>query len=99
MIAYKLFQIKRDGQLASLFINKKARYSLDEWLTAEDIPTKGYAPRYGWHCTNSPNAPHLSMKNRTWFEVEIEDYSEVKRPASQGGIWYIAKQIKINKQL
>lgn len=32
---------------------------------------------------------------RVWKMVEIEDYTEFKRPKSQGGMWYLAKRIKI----
>ena len=89
----------KDGSLSSLFINKKDRYKIGEWMSAEFHPTNGYAERYGWHCTHAPCAPHLSMNNRSWFEVEIEDYEIIRRPESQGGIWFLAKQIKINKNL
>ena len=33
-------------------------------------------------------------EKREWWMVEIEDYEELKRPESQGGIWYISKRIK-----
>lgn len=40
-------------------------------------------------------APHLSVKGRRWFEIEMEEFEEFKRPVSQGGIWYLANKIKI----
>jgi len=95
MIAYKLFRLRKDGSISSLFINKKRRLEFDKWLKSEEFPTKGFAFRPGWHSTNSPNAPHLGMKNRKWFRVEIKDFVEIKRPESQGGIWYLSKWIKI----
>jgi hypothetical protein len=95
MVAYKLFRVLKDGSISSLFINKKRRLPLGIWLEAESFPTKGFAIRPYWHCTNSPEAPHLSMKNRGWFKVEMEDFEELSRPKSQGGLWYLAKKIKI----
>ena len=95
MIAYKLFRVLKDGSISSLFINKKRRLPLNVWLEAESFPTKGFAVRPYWHCTNHPAAPHLSMKGRAWFKVEIDDFEEFNRPKSQGGLWYLAKKIKI----
>lgn len=57
--AYKLFRRRGDGSLGPLFINKRQRIPLGEWLQAEDHPTKGYAHRPGWHCGVAPSAPHL----------------------------------------
>lgn len=99
MIGYKLLHKRSDGSLGPLFINRKLRVSIGEWLKAESHPTKGFAVRPGWHITNSPEAPHLSMKNRVWCEVEFEDYYDFKRPASQGGIWYIANWMKVIREL
>lgn len=99
MIAYKLFRVMKDDTISSLFINKKARHPIKKWLSAIDVPTKGFTHRCGWHCTANPIAPHLSKQGRAWFEVEIKDYEILQRPMSQGGIWYLAKNIKINKQL
>ncbi len=94
MIAYKLVRLLKDGSLSPLFINKKFRIPLGEWLEAEDHKTKGFAHRPGWHCTSSANAPHLSLFDRVWVEVEIEDYAVIHRPERQGGIWYLANRIK-----
>jgi len=99
MIVYKLFREMKDGNLSSLFINKKARYKLGQWMDAENHPTKGYANRFGWHSCNKPIAPHLSTKNRNWYKCEIKDYVEIKRPISQGGKWFISKKIKILEKL
>jgi hypothetical protein len=99
MKAYKLFRVLKNGSIASLFINKNIRHQIGVWLEAEDHPTKGYARRWGWHSVEKPVAPHLSMKGRAWFEVEIEDFDRIKRPLSQGAQWYISKRIKIIKQL
>lgn len=95
MIAYKLFNVRKDGSIGPLFINRRQRLPVGVWMDAEDHPTKGYAHRPGWHCCRTPEAPHLSEKGRHWYKVEIEDYQEFKRPESQGGLWYLAGRIKI----
>jgi hypothetical protein len=95
MIAYKLFRELKSGEITPLFINKTKRLPLNEWMDAECHPTKGFAIRPFWHCTSTPNAPHLSEKNRIWLKVEIEDYTEFIRPDNQGGKWYLAGKMKI----
>jgi hypothetical protein len=95
MLAYKLFQLRKDGTIGSLFINRKRILTREAWLEAEAYPTKGFAFRPFWHCTSEPNAPHLSNKHRIWLPVEMEEYEVFPRPKLQGGIWYLAKRIKI----
>ena len=95
MIGYKLFRVRKNGTLGSLFINRKAVLKLNEWLDYEEHLTKNFKFRPGWHICKSPNAPHLSMKNRKWYKVEFEDFETLKRPLHQGDDWYIAKRIKI----
>lgn len=99
MKAYKLLKKRKNGTLGPLFINRRQVILEDTWLEAENHPTKGYAERPGWHCASSPHAPHLSEKNRVWCEVEIKDYYEFKRPARQGGIWLIANQMKLIREI
>ena len=99
MIAYKLFRVLKDDSISSLFINKKRRLPINIWLEAESFPTKGFAVRPYWHCTSNPIAPHLSMKGRAWFKVEMEDFEEFNRPKAQGGLWYLAKKIKIIERI
>jgi hypothetical protein len=99
MIAYKLFRKLKDGSLAPLFINKKSRIPLNQWLDAEPHLTKGFAFRKGWHCTLEPKAPHLSTKDRVWAEVEIDNYEYYNRPESQGGTWVLAQKIKVIREL
>ena len=91
--AYKLFRVRKDGSIGPLFINKKLRIKIGEWMEAEDHPTKGYAHRPGWHAAPAPHAPHLSMNGRKWFKVFIEDYVPLLRPKSQGGEWLLAKRL------
>jgi len=99
MKAHKLVRLMKDGTLSSLFIGKRQRLSMGKWLEAECIPTKGFAVRPGWHCTKKPIAPHLSIKGRVWVQVDIEDYTELHRPISQGGVWYLANNMKIIKKI
>ena len=99
MIAYKLFRVRKDGTIGSLFINKKAILPLNEWITAKSYPTKGFKVRPYWHTTSTPYAPHLSMKGRGWYKVEIADYTEFKRPSSQGGVWYLANKMMVLEKI
>lgn len=99
MICYKLFRKLKNGDITSLFINKKERLDYNKWIMAENHPTKGYKERPYWHCLEKPDAPHLSLKNRVWVEVEIRDFIEYERPCNQGSKWYLAKEIRILKPL
>ena len=92
-VAYKLLRRRRDGSLGPLFINRRQRIPVGAWLPAEDIPTKGYAHRPGWHCCCQPYAPHLSERGRVWYVVELEGVRMMRRPASQGGTWYLAEKM------
>jgi hypothetical protein len=99
MIAYKLLRRRRDGSLGPLFINQRQRIPAGVWLDAEDHPTKGYARRPGWHAAPRPEAPHLSLRGRVWCIVEIEDYVPLTRPEAQGGLWYLAKRMKLLQEI
>lgn len=99
MIAYKLLRKRKNGTLGPLFINRKQIIPMGRWLQAESHPTKGYAVRPGWHTTSKPEAPHLSMKDRVWMKVEIEDYKELRRPSNQGGLWWLANRMKVLGEL
>lgn len=95
MIAYKLCRQKKNGDITSLFIDKSKSLPFNIWLTAECYPTTGFKVRPFWHCTSQPVAPHLSEKGRVWIKVEMKDYEEFLRPNNQGGMWFLAKQIKL----
>jgi hypothetical protein len=77
--AYKMFRTLKQhpGKLFSLFISKTNPVPVGVWVLAQHIPTKGYAPRPGWHAGLKPVAPHLMCKDgtmpkdRVWAEVEI----------------------------
>jgi hypothetical protein len=97
---YKLFKKRKDGTLGSLFINQKAKLKFDTWYEAEtEHYKKGFTYRPGWHCTGEKNAPHLTERGRVWCKVEIYDYEELIRPQIQGSKWYLAKNMKIIKEV
>jgi hypothetical protein len=93
--AYKLFRVRSDGSLGSLFIKAKDKIPVGEWLDAEDNPTAGFAQRKGWHAVPQPIAPHLSPKGRAWYVVKLRDAKLHARPKTQGGNWYLANQMKV----
>lgn len=99
MKAYKLFKLRKNGTISSLFIDNKKVLPLKKWMRAFAIPTEGFAFRPGWHCMSKRSAPHLSKKNRIWAEVEIKDFESIQRPKSQGGLWYLSKWMKVKKIL
>lgn len=95
IIAYKLFRIRKDGSLGSLFINKKDILKQGIWLKSELYPTKGFSIRKGWHALLKPEAPHLSLNNRQWYKVKVKCFTEFERPKSQGGKWVLADEMMI----
>jgi hypothetical protein len=99
-IGYKLFKVRANGTLGPLFINARQVVPLNEWLPAEDHPTKGFAHRPGWHATLQPVAPHLSEHpksgpRRVWMRVEMAGVTRYARPESQGGTWALASAIRV----
>lgn len=92
---YKLVRKMKDGTIAPLFINKKFRFPIGEWLESESHPTKGFAYRPGWHCTLKMEAPHLSEKDRVWVKGLAENYELYDRPESQGGTWVLSQRFKV----
>lgn len=92
---WKLFRRRKDGSLGPLFINKRQKLYPGVVYEAEEHRTPGFAFRPGWHVCSKRSAPHLSKRDRVWAKVEIEGYTEHKRPACQGGLWYTAKKMTI----
>lgn len=92
---WKLFRVRRDGSLGSLFINRNAVLPVGVWMQAGDHPTKGYAHRPYWHAGQEPNAPHLSLTGRIWLQVELRDVKKFIRPICQGGVWFLAGWLRI----
>lgn len=102
--AFKLLRKRADGTLGPLFINRNQVIEPGVWLEAEEHPTKGFAFRPGWHCAPEPSAPHLktslkSGEQRVWCEVLITDHTSIKRPAAQGGAWFLAKRMQLVKEV
>ena len=93
---YKLFKVRKDGSIGPLFINARQRIPVGEWIPAETHHRKkGFAYRPGWHLTTAPVAPHLSERGRAWYAVEAKGVVRYPRPASQGGEWILAKEIRV----
>lgn len=105
MRAYKIFRIRKDGSIGTLFIDKRARLEIGQWYRAKDLPTKGFAHRPGWHSCSSLSAPILEntrtarRENRWWFEVEIKEATPNPRPLKQGGMCYISPWIRIVRRV
>jgi hypothetical protein len=93
---YKLFRVRRDGSLGSLFIDKKKVLPVGQWLNALEVPTKGFAFRPGFHACSEPVAPHLSKEGRVWARVSLIGVTKHRRPETQGGLWYTAKRMRID---
>jgi len=94
MYGYKLFEQDSKGNLYPLFIDKKEWARLGMWLPAKFVPTKGFAPRGGWHIGTIPDAPWLrsadgsykSQRGKTFKRVWVlceynstHDYNEYVR--------------------
>lgn len=96
MIGCKLFRVRRDGTLGSLFINRTKILQAGVLYRAKTYPTKGFAVRPGFHICKEPRAPHLSMKGRQWYRVRFGgDVQFHLQPDSQGGLWYTATNMTI----
>ena len=97
--AYKLVRVRKNGTLGPLFFDRKLVVPMHEWLTAKALHQKGFAFRPGWHCCSTPVAPHLSKTDRVWIQVSIKGAKKHQRPVAQGGLWYTAKQMRVEKVL
>jgi hypothetical protein len=96
MHAYKLLRVRKDGSIGPLFFDARQRIVTGDWLRAKHGMHKaGFAYRPGWHASVKPIAPHLTEVGRQWFHVEISNFVRYKRPAKQGGLWYIAQYIRL----
>ncbi len=70
-----------------------------EWIEAKAYPTKGFALRPFWHCTEKCEAPHLTTRGRVWIKVEMAEFTEMMRPQSQGGKWFLARKIRLLEEI
>jgi hypothetical protein len=96
---YKLFRLRKNGTLGPLFIDPKLVVRPYVWLKAKAVRTEGFAFRPGWHACSKKLAPHLSKRGRVWCKVSLAGVTEHYRPTSQGGLWYTARWLKIEKIL
>ena len=97
-IGYKLMRTRKDGSIGSLYVNRKYKVPRGRWLRAEAFDTSklGLKFRPGWHCMRLPFAPHLKLTDdRSWVKVEMRHVKKYDRPKSQGGEWYLAREIRI----
>lgn len=95
-VGYKLFRLRKDGSLGSLFFNCSYRLPVGCWLAAIPIAKRGFAYRPGWHILKTPKCPHLSKKGRVIRKVLFCGNVQIHyRPKRQGGIWYTADAIYI----
>lgn len=94
-LAYKLFRVRKDGTLGSLFINRAQRIPVGRRVKAYAHRTDGFAYRPGWHACHVPTAPHLTEKGRRWYAVLLEDFKEHEKPPSQGGLWFTARYMTV----
>lgn len=108
MKAYKLFKIRKDGTLGSLFIGASKVLPIGiemqaekDLLVSENLKRK-FTYRPFWHATSLPKADHLKIDaivKRVWAEVDIKEFTELKRPDYQGGKWFLAERLTIKKIL
>lgn len=95
MMAYKLFRVRSNGTIGSLFINKSQIIPVGRQMLALPHKTDGFKYRVGWHCCPWPHMPHLSNRGRKWFVVEIFGVTLLKRSKKQGRKWYIAQRMTV----
>jgi hypothetical protein len=95
MKAYKLFRVRKDGSLGSLYINRRARYTPGYWYHFEEVPTKGFGWRPGFHALPQPEASWINEKEeRVWYHVELK---RVTVHLTHKGEWYTAEEMKVLK--
>jgi len=101
MIAYKLLRQRNDGTLGPLFVGRDTVIPVGTWMRAQmNLPHPGLAHRPGYHCCSTKRAPHIKLRlkngeQRVWCTVEVDEYTELKRPETQGGLWYISNKMKV----
>jgi hypothetical protein len=99
MIGYKLLRKRRDGTYGSLFINRRQRLVGGTVYPAKAYRKRGYTYRPGWHILPRPEAPHLSIKGRTWCRIEFDHSDTLERPTHQGGTWYLGSSMTILEEV
>ena len=77
---YKLFEMNKDGKLFPLFIGKSEETPMNKWVHADNIPTKGFAARPGWHIGETcPDAPWLKSYDGTDLGYYKSRFAKGKR--------------------
>lgn len=97
--AYKLLRKRKNGTLGSLFVDRRTVLVTGQWYEAVNHQPRSLKERPGWHCLLRPCAPHLSSRDRVWCEVMVRDVAVLSRPASQGGAWLLAREMRIEREL
>ena len=92
---WKLLKLRKDGSIGSLFCNARRKLPVGEWMPAEPHPRKTLAFRPFWHVMSERRAPHLAERGRVWCRVEGRIHEVMRRPASQGGVWYLCSEVRI----
>lgn len=97
MTGWKLFRVRKDGTLGSLFIDRQRPLAVGQWMRAKRVRTNGYAYRPGWHVLLKRSAPHLSTRGRVWRRVTARHILGVhERPRAQGGTWVTCRDLRID---
>lgn len=78
-IGYKLFEMRDDGKLFPLFIDKKKETPMNQWVFAENVMEhRGFAHRPGWHIgATMPSAPWLLGADGTYKSQRGKRYKRV----------------------
>lgn len=100
IVAYKLMHLRKDGTLGPLMIDRTLVVPVGKWVHAKPRRTPGFAYRPGWHAVLNQHAPHLkkrlsSGERRVWCRVKLRDFKFHERPKSHGGLWILAKEMKV----
>lgn len=83
---YKLFEEDKKGNLFPLFIGKTEAVPVGEWLHAKYLPTKGFAPRGGWHIGEMPDAPWLKG-----YDGSMNGVYKSKRGKTFNRVWCLVE--------
>ena len=103
--AYKLFKKRKDGTYGPAQVEQKnlvcSRYVPGVMYEAEDANPRYLKHRPGFHCCAIPYAPHMKddMPGRAWCEVLIRVKGTEQRPESQGGLWFLASELLIVREV
>lgn len=97
MIAKKLFTLRKDGTLSSLFYDKKRKLTVGVMYSARNCAPPGRIPRPGFRAVKRKNTFHFVTNGRVWCEVWLENVTEDTNYRSS--TCFIAQRMCINKIL